>query len=380
MPLQVILLIFTLAISLFFNQFVKNRDYAFFTNFNQASFAQNVFSPVGFKDNTLEQEQFSILNSKNEVLDLVQKSNAVNSIVAISTTQDQKKGKMLFSSSDLMASSIDPLVLSESISYDTEQKNDQINNDVFGEAFQCFLKESPKITAKSFFVQDLYSNQTVLGFNILKRWPVASLTKLMTSVVVLENLDAYKKVNISQKAVDQIGAIGNFKEGEIFQVQDLIKAMLLISSNDAAFALLEAIGETNFKELVSKKVQELQMYNTNLVDSSGLSFLNQSTARDLAKLVNYIFVVHPNIWEISRLAEANIKDFRSGKSRKIVTINNLVRDVGFFGGKTGYIHDSGRNLIALFDINGRKLVFILLGSEDVFQEARLLKKIVQQCQ
>jgi len=93
--------------------------------------------------------------------------------------------------------------------------------------------------------------------NQKERMPIASLTKLMTALVVLENYDLSQEVEISQKAVDQEESIGQLKVGEKMTVKDLLYITLIESSNDAAYALAEVIGVNNFVDIIPKFRQDL---------------------------------------------------------------------------------------------------------------------------
>jgi D-alanyl-D-alanine carboxypeptidase len=123
------------------------------------------------------------------------------------------------------------------------------------------------------------------------------------------------------------------------------------------------------------------MFKTTYLESTGLSVINQSTVNDLAKLATYIYFNHPEILEISRQKETEITELKSNKARKLLSINKFAGEPDFIGGKTGYIEESlGRNLIALFEINGKTVLTITLGADDSFEETARLKEFVQNCQ
>lgn len=244
---------------------------------------------------------------------------------------------------------------------------------------ECILKNFGTLTAKAFIVKYLDYNPTVSELNPDKRWPIASLTKLMTSVIAKEKIDSEDRVSLSEKALNTEGRAGDFKPGEIFKAYDLVKAMLVVSSNNAAVALAEFFGEQEFVNEMQRKANDLKMYNTTYLEPTGLSFVNQSTAGDLVKLVNYIEQNHPDIFLISRQKEAELIELKSGEVRKIGTVNQFAGQPDFVGGKTGYIDEAGRNLIALFEIKGQRVLFIVLGADDAFKEIGDLKKTVQEC-
>jgi len=224
-------------------------------------------------------------------------------------------------------------------------------------------------------------NGVIFESNSGNRWPIASITKLMTAVIALEKTDPEKEITMSQAAVATEGFAGSLSAGEIFKEIDLIKAMLVASSNDAAAAIAENFegGRQAFVDEMQKKASELKMFQTTYLEPTGLSFINQSTARDLSALMSYIYSEHPEILEISRQKEIQIIERNSGKLKKIFNVDHFAGESDFIGGKTGFIDESGRNLIAVFDISGRTIVTVVLGAGDSFEETAELKELVQKC-
>lgn len=221
-------------------------------------------------------------------------------------------------------------------------------------------------------------NENIFELNIQKRWPIASLTKLMSSIISIEEIGINNAVDISQKAIDMEGMSGEFITGEIFRTNDLIKAMLMVSSNDATMALAEKIGEKKFVELMNKKAKELKMAETNFSEPTGLSYLDQSTSADLVKLANYIYFYHPEIFEMSAIKERKIFNLNSTTSKKLININQFTGENNFLGGKTGYISDeTGRNLVAIFKKNDKIILTIILGAENAFEETKKMLECVK---
>ena len=232
-------------------------------------------------------------------------------------------------------------------------------------------KKEADVEAFSFIGADLASGEIVLGQSENKRWPIASLTKLMTALVVVEEFDLTVSVQISEKALATEGLSGNLKAGEEYRTLDLLKLMLLVSSNDSAQALAEFYGEKKFVERMNAKARELGMNETNFSDSTGLSSLNQSTANDVKKLVARLASGYPKIFSLTAGKETVVK----GK-----TFKNLHKFAGrknFLGGKTGYLDEAKRNLVSLFLMpDGEKMIFVVLGSSDNFGDTeRLLAKV-----
>lgn len=165
--------------------------------------------------------------------------------------------------------------------------------------------------------------------------PIASLTKLMTAIVAKENINK-DFVKLSSTAIQAFGDFGDFKENEIFSKDDLIKGMLISSSNDASYALAEQLGVKNFVNLMNKKVKELKMNHTAFVDPAGLSYNNVSTAEDLLKLTIYIIKNYPEILAVTKEKEITIRELNSNTLKIIKNSNLLVKNSYFIGGKTGY--------------------------------------------
>lgn len=230
--------------------------------------------------------------------------------------------------------------------------------------------------------------------------PIASLTKLMTAVIVLdsnpglspENYNLEKTwVIISQTAANQknVPSYGNldFEAGKKFNIGKLLELMLIYSSNDAAWALAEFIETENFTPVVERsslrgfvekmnqKAREMGLENTNFVNPTGLDpenlyyhlptreNFNYSTAKDLIKLAQYILKNYPLIFEISLKKGSYLVE--NGISSLILPENKMA-----LGGKTGYTPKAGGSLIFLFqDEKENVFINVILGSKS--QKARI---------
>jgi len=232
----------------------------------------------------------------------------------------------------------------------------------------------PEISSQIVLIKLLNTNTSLKEIKTGGRWPIASLTKLMTALIVVENLDLNKEIEISEKAVENPGTIGDFKAGEVYKAEDLLKAMLILSSNDAAAALAESFGEEQFISLMEQKAAKLGMTETEFSDPTGINWLNQSTAEDLSKLVDYIFSYKPKIFNFTKEPIISILEIKSGKPRVYKNINEFAGQDNFLGGKTGFIDESKGNLISLFsDLYDRgPILIIILGSNDRFGDTRTL--------
>lgn len=225
--------------------------------------------------------------------------------------------------------------------------------------------------ASAVLISDIDGGEDIFSLNAGQAWPIASLTKLMTSLVAIEQYGVKKEITVSQSAVDTLGEAGNFTAGERYSVLDMLKSLLLVSSNDAAVAMSEAEANGQFIRLMNEKAKEIKLgTDTRFVDPTGLDPRNQSTLTDLKKLISYIYKNQPQILRISREDEDKIKNLEKGVYRKLLSINEFGGQSDFLGGKTGYIEESGGNLISLFSRSGHPILIIVFGSSDRFGVTR----------
>lgn len=194
--------------------------------------------------------------------------------------------------------------------------------------------------------------------------PIASLTKLMTAVVAFENIDHNKIITLSPAAISSFGDFGDFKEGEQYKLTDLIKGMLVSSSNDAAVALAEQLSLKKFILLMNEKAKELKMTQTIFVDPNGLSSYNRSTANDLMLLTVYILERMPEIFSATKNSRLEIPELKSGKIKVIYNMNKFVENKNFIGGKTGFLLNLDKgSLISLFNYKDYIVAIIILDGD-----------------
>lgn len=211
------------------------------------------------------------------------------------------------------------------------------------------------------------------GWDTGKRWPIASLTKLMTAVVALEAIPANEVITISEEAIATEGISGSFTAGEKFKLNDLLKTMMLVSSNDAAAAIAAHIGEDEFIAAMNKKANDLGLTDTGFVDPTGLSVKNQSTVIDLLRLTEYVRNFKPEILAMTKKTKDTIVEVKTGKRRTVVNINTFAGRSDFLGGKTGSTPEAGGNLISVFKVAGEPKIIIVLGALDRFAETEKIK-------
>lgn len=233
-----------------------------------------------------------------------------------------------------------------------------------------------KLSAASAYLMN--SEKPLYTFRSQKQWPAASLTKLMTALTTKKLMPETEIITMDEKAVAAFGEAGDFKAGERFTAEDLMQAMLVSSSNDAAEALANHYGGEAFIATMNELATDIGMTNTVFLDATGLSPANLSTPEDLSKLTRFIWLEDPEIFATTRLKTVTIIDIDSQKSRKLTNINFFAGRPDFLGGKTGQLPDSDGNLISIFSLPDKSspVVIVVLGAEDRFGETeRILVKL-----
>ncbi len=224
----------------------------------------------------------------------------------------------------------------------------------------------PGLHSHAALLLDMQNGEALYQKNATQIVPIASITKLMTAMVMLDaNLPMNEEFYITDDDVDTLkGSRSRLAVGTQLTRQEALVLALMSSENRAAHALGRNYpgGITAFVAAMNRKAQELGMTNTRFLDPTGLNSGNVSTARDLAKMVTAASKYAP-IREASTTSEAKF-DVR-GRLQEYRNTNPLVRsdswDIGVT--KTGFIREAGKCLVMQAKVNNRPMVFVLLDSE-----------------
>jgi len=239
------------------------------------------------------------------------------------------------------------------------------------------LQLNQAISAKSYLAVDLLNNSILLQKNSNQAYIPASITKLMTAVIALENTDNGKTITLTDKMLEPEGQSPCLFLGLNITRENLLKASLIQSANDASEALSYLIGKDKFIGLMNEKAKELNMVNTVFYDVNGLSPKNQTTAADLVKLLSYIQKNHPDILEMTKENDFWLPDI-TGNLLKFQNVNNFYPLPEFIGGKTGYLPEAKQTLASIFNVNGKQIAIILLYSgnrqADAFSIIKQIRK------
>jgi D-alanyl-D-alanine endopeptidase (penicillin-binding protein 7) len=244
------------------------------------------------------------------------------------------------------------------------------------------VKKSEDVFLRSsvVLVQDAASGETLLAKNQGAVLPIASITKLMTAVVMLDaGLNLEQRVAISDEDFDFVKGTGSrLRPGVVLTRNELLLLALMSSENRAAASLGRTYpgGTEAFVKAMNAKAAKLGMNDSRFVDPTGLSSANVSSARDLARLVAKAHE-YPLIRQYSTTESATVHAL--GRDLGYRNTNGLVRsaqwDIGL--SKTGYISEAGRCLVMRVKMQSRDVIVVLLDSWGKFSrmgDANRIKK------
>jgi D-alanyl-D-alanine endopeptidase (penicillin-binding protein 7) len=225
--------------------------------------------------------------------------------------------------------------------------------------------DHPDLRSSSALVLD-QSGRTLYAKNITAVQPIASITKLMTAMVVLDaKLDLNELIAITEDDVDSLKHTrSRLQVGTMLSREDMLRLALMASENRAASSLGRAYpgGLPAFLRAMNQKAVELGMMSTHFLDSTGLNRENVSTAEDLAKMVVAAYR-YPLIQQYTTLTDYSVRS-NSGRVLAFRNSNGLVRsdDWHIDVSKTGYIQEAGRCLVMQARIAATPVVIVLLDS------------------
>lgn len=225
-------------------------------------------------------------------------------------------------------------------------------------------------TAKGSILIENSTGEVLMEDNSFEHMYPASMTKMMTLLIIMENIDSGKlkltdKVTISENASNMGGSQVFLNPGEEIKVDDLIKSICIASANDSAVALAEHIAgtEEKFVKMMNDKLKELGLVNTNFENVHGLHSENHySCPNDMAFIAREL-LKHKKILEYSSIYEEYLKK-NDGSSIWMVNTNKLIRYYkGLDGLKTGFTNEAGYCLTATANRDNMRLISVVMGEE-----------------
>lgn len=278
------------------------------------------------------------------------------------------------------------LVITLSLGYisyvyaDDEDENTEevfLEKEIFQEVSTSIEKE-PTLNSRAAIIYDRTTKKVIWGKNENTKRAMASTTKIMTAIVVLENVNLSDTVTISKKAANTGGSRLKINTDDKISVNDLLYGLMLRSGNDAAVALAEYVGGSveGFAKMMNEKAKQLHLENTNFVTPHGLDDSNHyTTAYELAKLTDYA-LQNKKFCEIVNTKSTNI--CINGIQRNIYNTNELLGVLsGVNGVKTGFTGEAGRCLVTSCTRNGNQIITVVLGADTKKQRTSDSAKLIE---
>jgi len=269
--------------------------------------------------------------------------------------------------------------IADVISQNEEKKQTEEKTDKQKQETKATQNTNLDIKAKAAILIEPVTSTVIYEQNADEKLPEASVTKIMTILLVMEAIDEGKltldgTVSCSEYAASMGGSQIWLEPGESMTVDQLLKAMVVASANDAAVALGEAVSGSNdaFVALMNQRAAELGMTGTVYKNCTGLHEEGHyTTARDIATVTAEL-ITHPKVFDYTTIW---MDELRDGKTQ-LVNTNKLIRSyLGATGMKTGTTSEAGKCLSATAERDGISLVAVILGSEtsdDRFSGAKKL--------
>jgi len=224
--------------------------------------------------------------------------------------------------------------------------------------------ENLKLNSRIGLIFDRNSKRILYEKNGLKQVPMASTTKIMTAIVVLENSELNDVVTISKKAAGTGGSRLGLRTNDKITVHDLLYGLMLKSGNDAAVALAEHVGGgiEEFADMMNKKAKELGLINSHFITPHGLDKeKHYTTAYELACMADYALKI-PKFKEIVNSKNYNITI--NARSNLIGNTNELLGNLnGVYGVKTGFTNEAGRCLVTACKREDLDIITVVLGAD-----------------
>jgi D-alanyl-D-alanine carboxypeptidase len=232
------------------------------------------------------------------------------------------------------------------------------------------------VSAVSWAIYDETADVMLATWNLNEQRPMASVTKIMTAMVVVDHADLEDVVTVPSLATGTRGSSAGLVAGEEWTVYDLLVAMLVRSGNDAALTLAWHVGGGDvdaFVRMMTDRAAEIGMEDTHFMNPNGLDHADHySTANDLVTLT-LASLDYPVIQQISRIKTIKMPADPTGKVRNVSNTNRLLGTYpGVVGLKTGDTPFANKVLLGITERGPRRIVTVVMGSDDHFTDSREL--------
>lgn len=240
---------------------------------------------------------------------------------------------------------------------------------------------------KSSLVAEMETEAFFISENIDEALPIASISKVMTYFVVRDAIEN-KKINmtdvveVSSNSANELGSKIELKLGEKIAIKDLLDGLMVVSGNDAAVALAEAVAgnETEFVKLMNEKVKELGLENSTFTNASGLTKNgsdNRMSAKDIFKMAKAVIEKYPEILEYSKIRTLK-QESRNFTGESTIPLVGTVEGVD--GLKTGFTDEAGYCLVSTMKVKKGesefRLISVLMGAPTKADRAQYTKDML----
>lgn len=249
-----------------------------------------------------------------------------------------------------------------SLADDIEEETIDVNAEI--EASINSQEEIPDVNSRSCVVLDRNSGTILYGKNEKNQVKMASTTKIMTAIVVIENTSLDQTVEVSKKSAGTGGSRLGLKTGDKITIRDLLYGLMLRSGNDAAVCLAESVAGSvaEFSNLMNAKAQELGLLNSHFESPHGLdSDGHYTTAYELALLSNYAL---KNQTFLTIVGTKNYTVTINGYPKTLSNTNELLGNLnGVYGIKTGFTNGANRCLVTACKRGEMDIICVVLGAD-----------------
>ena len=231
---------------------------------------------------------------------------------------------------------------------------------------QAFVPPAPRLNVASYFLYEANSDSVLAEFEADKRLPMASLTKIMTAYIVVDQakrngLDLTAEIPVSKRAAGQIGSRTFVRQGSRVGIPDLLKGLAIQSGNDAAVVLAEHVGgtEEGFVDVMNSYARSLKMENTLYANATGLPSDREqySSSRDLVKLTHSLIRDYPEHYNLYREKTFRYNDISQRNRNRLLWLDRTVDGV-----KTGHTQEAGWCLVSSAQRGEMRLIAVIMGA------------------
>ena len=228
--------------------------------------------------------------------------------------------------------------------------------------------KKPEISARAALLYDLTTKKTLFEKGSKEKLPIASLTKIMTAIIALENPQKDNRYLVIKQDLVGENSMG-LTEGEVFTLEELLYGLMLASGNDAAEVLARnySFGREGFVKAMNDKAKSLGLLDTHFTNPSGLEGDGDqySSAYDLFVISNYAISNFPLFQKVVSTFQYTIPYSKDHKEFYLENETNLLTSYqGVKGVKDGYTPEAGLCLVTYLEHGGHRIIGVLLGSDD----------------